>query len=398
LTQSVTAPCYDSAAMPPGRKRIVLILLPVILAAVLYAGAQDYFEAAAFVVRAAGIQGLARRAAAFEAEPVRETGATIQWRGGELRGRTYEPSGINGRAILLVPGVHAGGIDEPRLINFAREIAATGHPVITAELPDLARYEITPRTTDMIEDAAAWVGRQWSGRLPARERSVGLMGISFGGGLSVVAASRMGARAAWVLSFGGHGDLPRTLRYLCTGEQPDGTRRPPHDYGVVIILLGVADRVVPPEQVGPLRDGILTFLRASHLDMVDKVKGAAEFARAREIADTLPEPSRTFMTWVNERDVVHLGPVLLPHVAAMGGDPALSPERNPPPSAPIYLLHGADDNVIPAAVSQWLAAYFRRRGARVVQLSTPLITHAEVDHPPAAAEIWQLIRFWAGPL
>ena len=53
------------------------------------------------------------------------------------------PSDISGRPILLVPGVHAAGIAEPRLINFAREIAATGHPVTTAELPDLAKYQIT---------------------------------------------------------------------------------------------------------------------------------------------------------------------------------------------------------------------------------------------------------------
>jgi dienelactone hydrolase len=380
------------------RRRTLLLLLPVVILVVAYAGMKDYVEAAAFVVRASGMQGIARRAAVFEAEPVKQTDTSIQWRGGELRGRTYEPTEISGRAILLVPGVHAAGIDEPRLINFAREIAATGHPVITVELADLAQYAITPRSTDMIEDAANWVERQWTGRMAPRNRPVGLMGISFGGGLAVVAASRMGPRAAWVLSFGGHGDLPRTLRYLCTGDQPDGSKRPPHDYGVVIILLGVADRVVPPDQAGPLRNALHTFLKASHLDMVDKAKSALEFAHAREIAEALPEPSRTFMRWVNERDVGHLGPALLPYVAEMGGDMALSPERNPPPAARVYLLHGADDNVIPAAESVLLAADLRKRGAHVTQLSTSLITHAEVDHPPELREIWRLVRFWAAPL
>ena len=76
--------------------------------------------------------------------------------------------------------------------------------------------------------------------------------------LSVVAAGRASVRdrVAFVMSFGGHGDLPRTLRYLCTGVQPDGTPRPPHDYGVAIILLGVAPRIVPANQVEPLRDAI----------------------------------------------------------------------------------------------------------------------------------------------
>jgi dienelactone hydrolase len=373
------------------RKRLVLAAgaVGVLLAGT--AAAHDYIEAAAFVVRAAGMQGLARSAAALEADQVTDSELTIPWRGGQLRARLYRPDGGGGTPILLVPGVHAGGIDEPRLIKFAKDVASTGHPVTTAELPDLVRYQITPRSTDMIEDAGSWLAQQ-SGR------TVGLMGISFAGGLSIVAASRMGDRAGWVLSFGGHGDLPRTLRYLCTGTLPNGQTLPPHDYGAVIILLGVADRLVPADQVEPLRQGILTFLSATHLDTIDKTRSAAEFERARKLAETLPEPARTFMAWVNARDVGRLGPVLLPHVTAMGNDVALSATRNPPPSAPVYLLHGADDNVVPAAESEALAADLRARGGRVTQLATPLITHAQVDHPPAIAEIWRLVRFWAGVL
>jgi dienelactone hydrolase len=378
------------------RKRLLIVLAAVVaLPLAGYTVAQDYFEATAFVVRAAGMQGVARSAAALEADTVTPADTTIPWRGGELRARTYTPADITGRPILLVPGVHGAGIAEPRLINFAKEIAATGHQVVTAELADLAKYQITPRTTDMIEDAAKWLGHQAP---PGPDMKPGVMGISFGGGLAVVAASRLGDRVGWALSFGGHGDLPRALRYLCTGLLATGQARPPHDYGVVIILLGVADKMVPPDQVEPLRQGILAFLNASHLDMVDKPRAAVEFERARTLSATLPEPARTFMTWVNARDVGRLGPALLPHVASLGSDPGLSPGRNPPPSAPVYLLHGADDNVIPAAESELLAADLRGRGGRVIQLSTPLITHAEVDHPPAAGEIWRLVRFWAGAL
>ena len=83
-----------------------------------------------------------------------------------------------------------------------------------------------------------------------------------------------------MLSFGGHGDLPRTLRYLVHRLQPDGTQRPPHDYGVAIILLGVAERVVPPTRSPPLRAAILSFLEASRLDMVDKATGGRASSRA----------------------------------------------------------------------------------------------------------------------
>jgi hypothetical protein len=128
--------------------------------------------------------------------------------------------------------------------------------------------------------------------------------------------------------------------------------------------------------------------------MVDKARSAAEFARARALGAALPEPARRLMAAVNDRDVATLGPLLLPQVGAIGDDPALSPSRAPAPAAAIYLLHGADDNVIPAVESRLLAEDLRARGARVRQLATPLITHAEVDRDSTLADIWDLVRFW----
>ena len=373
------------------------VLIAATAAVIVFAGvvaADDYIRAAEFVIRASGMQGMPRRIADFRLQPVGDERLTVPWRGGELPARRYRPFLPSERPILLVPGVHAAGVDEPRLDGFARNLAALGHPVVAVGLPDLARYRITPQSTDMIEDAARWLSAQPAGS--SAPEAIGIVGISFGGGLSIVAASRLPS-VAWVLSFGGHGDLPRTLRYLCTGIQPDGVRRPPHDYGVVIILLGAAERLVPADQVEPLRTAILTFLEASHVDMVDKPRAAGIFERARTMTADLGEPARTLMTYVNTRDVDHLGPVLLPHVSAMS-DPALSPAKSAPPAGTVYLLHGTDDNVIPAVESALLAEDLKRRGGRAYQLATPLITHAEVDRTPTAMEVWNLVRFWAGPL
>jgi len=371
-----------------------------VIAAALLLGAwasNGYFRAAAFVVQASGMQGYARRAAAVETGDFDERALTIPWRGGQLRARLYVPHGASDRAMLLVPGVHAAGVDEPRLVQFARDLASVRHTVLTVELTDLTHYRITPRTTDMIEDAAVWLSNQ---RDLARDGRVGMMGISFAGGLSIIAASRppLRDRVAFVMSFGGHGDLPRTLRYLCTGVEADGSKRPPHDYGVVIILLSVADQVVPPDQVAPLRNVILTYLEASRLDLFDKNESWNTFQRARAMTASLPEPSRRLMGYVNDRDVVHLGPVLLPHVTKLGDDRELSPASQAAPSAPVYLLHGTDDNVIPAIESFLLADTLRARGVDVHQLATPLITHAEVDRSATASAMWKLVGFWADVL
>ena len=379
------------------RRAAILAGVPVLILGAVYFAAHDYVRGAAFVVQAADMHGIARTISEWETRDVVEQSLTIPWRGGVLPARRYLPQGAPRRAFLLVPGVHASGVDEPRLIGFAHNLASMGHPVVTVGPPDLARYTIAPEVTDAIEDAALWLSQQ---RELAPDGRIGMMGISFAGGLSIVAAGRpaLTKRVAVVLSLGGHGELARTLRYLCTGIEGDGNRRPPHDYGVVIILLGVADRVVPAEQVPALRQAVLTFLEASRLDLFDKAQSAAEFQRARVLAAALPEPARTLMNYVNDRDVEHLGPILLPHVAALGGHPALSPARSPPPSAPVYLLHGSGDNVIPATETIALAKALAERGVETHALVTALITHAEVDQASSAWDAWALVGFWSDVL
>lgn len=367
--------------------------IPVAVLALALVLSNSYFRAAAFVIQAAGMQGLARTAASLETGTFTERALVIPWRGGQLRARLYRPVGASDRAMLLVPGVHASGVDEPRLVQFAKDLASVRHTVLTAELTDLTQYRITPRTTDMIEDAASWLSAQHD---LAPDGRIGMMGISFAGGLSIIAASRspLRDRVAFVMSFGGHGDLPRTLRYLCTGIQPDGSKFPPHDYGVVVILLSVADQVVPADQVEPLRRVILTYLDASRLDLIDKNESWNTYQRARAMTETLPQPAKTLMGYVNDRDVTHLGAILLPHVTKLGDDRALSPASEATPAATVYLLHGTGDNVIPAVESTLLAQTLRTRGVTVHQLATPLITHAEVDRSATAAAMWNLVSFW----
>ena len=58
-------------------------------------------------------------------------------------------------------------------------------------------------------------------RVPAHTATGGsIRGISFSGGLSIVAAGRPALRdkVSYVMSFGGHGDLPRVMKYLASGK------------------------------------------------------------------------------------------------------------------------------------------------------------------------------------
>jgi len=391
-------------------RRLGRVVVSFVVVAALVVLARPYVSAMSFIIRATSLGGVAERAADAIANGVSvEPIGSIPTRYGSVRSRFYRPSRGVSRVALLVPGIHAAGIDEVRLTGLAYEVAATGVGVITMALPDLTEYRITPQATDVIEDGVTFLSRQ---RQYAPDGTIGIVGISFAGGLAIVAAGRDSVRdrVAYVLSLGGHGDLPRVLRFLCTGIQPtgpglpqnaDGTglHRQPHDYGVAVILYGVADLMVPPAQVPPLRAAVRTFLLASQETLVDMRRAEAMFQQARDLEAPLPEPARTYLHWVNTRDVGQLGPALLPHLAALGGDAALSPDRAPrPPAAPVYLLHGADDSVIPAIESQLLGRYLEQKGADAHVLLSGLITHAEVDRSAATSDVLKLIGFWASLL
>lgn len=347
------------------------------------------------VVRAADLHGIVRHLADLDTVRIANREIEIPLRDITLRARVYAPISAHPRqTVLLVPGLHPSGVDEPRLMRLASRLSEAGIVVVTPDIPELSEFEITPLVTDRIERAGVWLAND-SGLAPSGR--IGLIGVSFSGGLAVVAAGRpaLRDRLLYVFSFGGHDDLPRVLNYLCSGVEADGIAGspPPHDYGEAVVLLNVAPRVVPPDQVVPLRAAVRRFLLASYLDVMDKPRAAAEFAAARDLERTLPEPSATLLRYVNTRDVSKLGPILQPAVDAYVQPPALSPDKSPMPFAPVYLLHGRSDSVIPSAESEHLAHRLASRVA-VHLLITDLISHAEADQPAHTADVARLSLFF----
>lgn len=402
---------YHPSVFLTRRVKAATFVLGLVLAGV---AALPYLDALGFIIRAADIPGAPAALAGLRATGVsRDAATTIPTRSGDIPARLYRPDGRPRRTVLLMPGVHRDGIDESRLVGLAEDLAATGYTVLTVAAPDLQKFKITPAVTDVIEDAVRWTSEQPRFRTDGK---IGVLGISFTGGLALVAAGRESIRdrVAFVMSFGGHGDLARAMHYLTSGEVLGDLERakvssvvagaghvgvhPPHDYGLAVVLLNLADRVVPADQVAALSRGIDGFLLASSLAVTDPPKAVPVFEEMKRYQETLPEPSRTYMQHVNDRAVDKLGPILLPVADALSDHPgmvALSPERATPPTAPIFLLHGVDDNVIPSVETVLLAEHLEGK-AEVQGLLSGLITHAEVNRTPGAVEVWRLAAFWRG--
>lgn len=370
-------------------KRAARTIIAIAGAVLVVAALAPHWSTAMLITRAAAAPRWLVPVARWSARDVSDSIEHVSTRGGVIRARVFRPHGAPTRATLLVSGVHPEGINEHRLVTLARELAATGVVVLTPEIDDLIHYRVTPRVTDAIEDVARWMQTRTETFGATR---IGLIGISFSGGLAIVAAGRPSVRdrIAYVLSFGGHGNLPRVLRYLCTGE---GGSSPPHVYSLAVLLHQAAELAVPSEQVAALRESIEAFLDASAVNRRDPQKAERMFDAVRSRQIEMAEPSATLLKHVSDANVRALGARLLPYVDSLGEDPALSPDRSPVPTAAVYLLHGIDDNVIPARESSLLAAHLRGK-TRVRHLLSGFLTHADVANHPRVKDTWEMITFW----
>ena len=65
----------------------------------------------------------------------------------------------------------------------------------------------------------------------------------------------------------------------------------------------------------------------------------------------------------------------------------------PAPRAPVFLLHGAGDNVIPMIETDRLAASLAG-WTEVRALVTPLLMHADVAPEIQLRDAWRVVAFW----
>lgn len=356
----------------------VLVLLLVL---VLFG--KTHARAAALLLRFEST-GQTEGVASFDAHEVLEEDGTLETVRGPVKTRTYVPKGVaNPPGIVIAHGVHHTGVAEPRLQRFSRAIASAGVMVYTPELTGLTDYRIDIGSAEIIGAAAHQL------TLRANRTGVGVVGLSFGGGLSLLAASdpRFAPDIAFVVAIGAHDDLPRVAHFFFENKiaRPDGSifELGAHDYGAMVLVYGNVDKFFPVDDASIAREAIRYWLWEDP-------------KKAREIENGLSPASKEKLEKLFTRKTEDLKPDLMKLVEQ--SEPAMklvSPHENMKGlRVPIFILHGAGDTVIPASESLWLA-HDAPEGCVQNVLISDAVVHVELEGKPTAKSQWDLVHFMA---
>jgi pimeloyl-ACP methyl ester carboxylesterase len=319
---------------------------------------------------------------AFDTQDV--TLATTQ---GPVRARLYAPRGIaHPPGMVLVHGIHHLGIDEPRLMNFARAAASGGFSVLTPEISALADYHVDRASISTIGESTAWL-QERLGTGP-----VTIVGVSFAGGLSLLAACdpRYAPHIRALVLMGAYDNLGRVVRFLATSqaEFPDGRMEPyaAHDYGAAVFVYSNLDKFFPPADLAVAHDALRDWLWERPGD-------------AQALFPRLSPPSRGTMEILLARQIDHLRPKILEAIQADDSQlSAISPEgKLGALHAPVFLLHGSTDDIIPSTETLWLEKEIPKPYLRAA-LITPAFSHVDPDKHAVWTDQLRLVEFLAGVL
>jgi len=367
------------------RKSAALILLFI---AILCAMATPFMKAhlqAVAVLDLVANQPVPPLLSKLVAEPITTRDLTFPSTNGPVRARMYTPTAHpDAPALIVLHGVHHLGMDEPRLIAFASAMASCGIRVLTPELPDIKDYHVGANSIATIGDSAKWLATQNHGR------PVGVMGLSFSGGLSLLAAADPVYRPSirFVVAVGSQDAMSRVAAYYRTGEdaRPGGTEEtlPPHEYGALVMEYEHLEDFAPQRDLTPLR----AVLRAHLYEDVAGEKAAmasltpAQAAEAKQLMDTHSTVTRDLLAKAEAK-----------HVEDMAG---VSPQGHLKTlTTPVYLLHGEGDNIIPSAETEWMAAELPTETLQT-SLISPVLSHLDLDgHAPSGMDRWRLVHFFA---
>jgi dienelactone hydrolase len=361
----------------------IAVLAVLLLCAMAWPFVRAHLQAMAVLRQVSG-QPVSWIIARTVTEPVRTEEVQFPVSDSTIRGRLYLPERqSDAPGLVVLHGVHHLGIDEPRLVSFATAMASCGIRVLTPELPGIKDYHVDAGSVSVIGESTKWFTEKTGA-------PVGVLGLSFSGGLALVAAAEPAYRQSFkfVLAVGSQDSMEHVANYYLTGQEtrPDGSveRLAPHEYGPLVLAYEHLEDFVPMADEAAIRPVLREHLYEN--------KSAERLAEAKLTSQQIAE-AKALMNSNSEMTKTTLAASDAKHAKEMA---ELSPHGLlTTMTTPVYLLHGQADNIIPAAETLWMAKELPPATLQAALIS-PVLSHLDLDSAgPGVRDQWRLVHFFA---
>src|SRR5262245_32376151 len=288
--------------------------------------------------------------------------------------------------VVIIVGAAPLGRQDPQAVQVARAFTRAGRAVL---VPDLALRTSTLSAADLERITSAFDALAALPRVDPQR--VGLLGISWGGAVAVVAASTppLAAKVAFVATFGAFYDLADLAGAVVTGAT---------------IYQG---RTVPwhtvPEAAALVRSSLLSLLTPTQASAVQAA--LADANSTVPVPAKLSPPARAVVALLTNHDPAQVARLAAGLPASIqrvrqAFSPAFPVQRLP---APLLALHSAVDPAAPWTESALLVAAARAHdpgGARLtlVGVFSHVTQQRSLAAPSSLLDDWRLVRYVAGLL
>ncbi|HXQ66468.1 MAG TPA: alpha/beta hydrolase [Alphaproteobacteria bacterium] len=308
--------------------------------------------------------------------------ASVSWQSGGAgeTGDLYRPPERARAALLLVPGAAETGKDDPRLVSFARGLAAHGFLVLVPDLPGPKALRVGHEDIGEIADAAAYLLS-----LPHGAGPLGIAAISYGVGPAILAAiePRVSDRIGFLVSLGGYYDATSVLTFFTTGYWRKEAGAPwqlgrPNAYGKWVFVLANASRLD-------------SYPDRERLAAIARQKLANLDADASGLEESLGPQGRAVMALLDNRDPLRVPALIATLPARIQAEIEaldLADKDLSGLKAQVLLIHGRDDAIVPYSESIALA---KALGPRAHLYLLDRLAHASLT-PGDLADAWRLWR------
>ena len=280
---------------------------------------------------------------------------------GPIPADLYRPTARPWGTVIALHGLSLRAQRDPRLIATCRALASTGLQVVAPRIESLATLSVTPEASARIREVVyAVLGSKEVGRPDA----VGLLGASFSGGQALAAAAhpQIRDRIAALLLVGAYADARTVLRHALGSPAA-------HSH----IRLLVLRRFLSEIGEDRLRDVIDVALADESLrrdrPMLPAVLAgldAERHARFLALRDDPEVGSGTADRILAEQ------PEAVKALSVAGSVPQVA--------APITLVHGQRDSVVPTSESRRIQRLLQASGRPCRLCTTRLLDHGDIAH------------------